>query len=276
MQTEAELARREGRDYEPADQLLARILKERRKQWEDEQRARGKDPAKITYKEPQPPDTEGLPELPEGWCWATPEQLSSYKEYSLAIGPFGSNLKVSDYQEYGVPLVFVRNIRTSIFINSGTHYISDEKAKSLTQHKVVGGDVLITKMGEPPGDACLYPTSSLDGVITADCIKWSISDVISEKSYFVHITNSPIIKKQVLIITRGVAQKKMSLGRFKSIAYPLPPKDEQERIVLELEELSTTVIELEQMVRKSQERSRNLRKRILRKAFDGRIITQGN
>ena len=77
MPTEAELARREGRDYEPADQLLARILKERRKQWDDEQRARGKDPAKITYKEPQPPDTEGLPELPEGWCWATVEQIGS-------------------------------------------------------------------------------------------------------------------------------------------------------------------------------------------------------
>ena len=38
--TEAELARAEGRDYEPADRLLARILQERRARWEAEQPVR--------------------------------------------------------------------------------------------------------------------------------------------------------------------------------------------------------------------------------------------
>ena len=44
--TEAELARAEGRDYEPADRLLERILIERRAQWESQEKRRGK------YKEP--------------------------------------------------------------------------------------------------------------------------------------------------------------------------------------------------------------------------------
>ena len=44
--TEAELARAEGRDYEPADQLLSRILSERRARWESREKRRG------TYKEP--------------------------------------------------------------------------------------------------------------------------------------------------------------------------------------------------------------------------------
>ena len=63
--TEAELARSEGRDYEPADRLLERILTERRAQWESQEKRRGK------YKEPRAPDTSDLPELPEGWVWAT-------------------------------------------------------------------------------------------------------------------------------------------------------------------------------------------------------------
>jgi type I restriction enzyme S subunit len=62
--TEAELARAKGRDYEPADVLLTRILAERRHRWH-ETRGRGK------YREPVAQDTSGLPELPEGWCWAT-------------------------------------------------------------------------------------------------------------------------------------------------------------------------------------------------------------
>ena len=63
--TEAELARTEGRDYEPADQLLKRILAERRAQWGSQKNHRGK------YKEPVLPDTTDLPDLPRGWVWST-------------------------------------------------------------------------------------------------------------------------------------------------------------------------------------------------------------
>ncbi len=86
MPTEAELARAEGRDYEPADVLLQRILAERRAKWEADELAKmiakGKPPKddrwKAKYKEPQPPDTSDLPELPEGWCWASMDQLTTH------------------------------------------------------------------------------------------------------------------------------------------------------------------------------------------------------
>ena len=67
--TEAELTRSEGRDYEPAGVLLERILVERRARWESQEKRRGR------YKEPSAPDTSALPELPEGWVWATVEQV---------------------------------------------------------------------------------------------------------------------------------------------------------------------------------------------------------
>ena len=67
--TEAELARAEGREYEPADVLLERILAERRARWESQEKRRGK------YKDPAAPDTSDLPTLPEGWVWATLPQL---------------------------------------------------------------------------------------------------------------------------------------------------------------------------------------------------------
>lgn len=63
--TEAELARQEGRDYEPASALLERILKKRRARWEEQETRRGR------YKEPAAPVTSNLPDLPEGWIWAT-------------------------------------------------------------------------------------------------------------------------------------------------------------------------------------------------------------
>src|SRR5215469_13234122 len=66
VKTEASLARREDRIYENGEQLVHRILETRRNQW----KGKGK------YKEPGDPDTSGLHELPEGWTYATAEQLT--------------------------------------------------------------------------------------------------------------------------------------------------------------------------------------------------------
>ena len=67
--TEAELARKEGRDYEPADKLLERILRERRARWEADTLAKmiasGKPPKdghwKQKYKEPVAPHMTNYP-----------------------------------------------------------------------------------------------------------------------------------------------------------------------------------------------------------------------
>ena len=82
--TEAALAKQEQRDYEPASVLLDRILGERRRLWEEAELARltkaGKPPKddkwKAKYEQPAAPDPSKLPPLPEGWCWATVEQLT--------------------------------------------------------------------------------------------------------------------------------------------------------------------------------------------------------
>ena len=62
---EAELARSEGREYEPAAVLLERVLAQRRARWQSQEKRRGK------YREPSAPDASALPQLPEGWAWAT-------------------------------------------------------------------------------------------------------------------------------------------------------------------------------------------------------------
>ena len=70
--TEAELARREARRYETDTQLLKRILDERRALWSSRRK----------YKDPEPPDTTDLPELPEGGC---EPQLSSSRPSSNTV-----------------------------------------------------------------------------------------------------------------------------------------------------------------------------------------------
>ncbi len=258
--TEAELARKEGRDYEPASVLLERILKERREKWQEQY-------PKKKYVEPKGPDTSNLPELPEGWCWATVEQLSSFEKYSLAIGPFGSNLKVSDYTNSGVPLVFVKNIRYKAF-NDFIKFVSHDKAKNLSQHQIQGGDVLVTKMGEPPGEACLYPEDCPVAIITADCIKLRLMKMGISKQYCIHSLNSVKVKSQILKITKGVAQQKVSLERFSKISIPLPPFREQLHVTEEIERRFSVDDQVNVLLNLNLKRLSCLRQAILRCAFE--------
>ena len=262
--TEAELAKTDQHKatYETGEQLLARILKERRDNWQ----GRGK------YREPEKPETNTLCKLPNGWAWASPEEVSSNEVYSFAIGPFGSNLKVSDYTTSGVPLVFVRNIRASKFGDSSTIFVSKAKADDLRAHSISGGDILITKMGAPPGDACLYPISEPEAIITADCIKLRLTPLLPQKHFFVHVINSELVKPQLKLITKGVAQMKVSLGRFSTIAFPLPPLAEQTRIVAEVERRLSVIDELATVVTTNLQRATRLRQSILQKAFTGQLV----
>jgi type I restriction enzyme S subunit len=249
---------------ESGEALLQRILQARRAQWQ----GRGK------YVEPQLPDTRGLPELPEGWTYATPAQLASSDPHALSIGPFGSNLKVEDYRESGVPLVFVRHIRARRFDGLKPQYVSQEKARELAAHKVVGGDLLITKMGEPPGDVAVYPLGSGDAIITADCIRFSPAhDFISSRFLECGI-RSHIVQRQIQDITKGVAQQKVTLVNFKRIAIPLVSQEEQAEIVSLVDDIFSRINALETWCATELARSGALRQSTLKAAFAGQLVPQ--
>lgn len=198
--------------------------------------------------------------------------LASGGKHSLAIGPFGSNLKVSDYRESGVPLIFVRNVRTGQFLNGETRFVSATKASELAPHQVVSGDVLVTKMGDPPGDAALYPAGCPPAIITADVIKITVDRTICQPEFLVAALGSAPFRAAMLSITQGVAQKKVSLERFKKISVPLPPLYDQRAIVDEASRQRSSVEILDSELRASHVRADALRMMVLRRAFTGQFV----
>lgn len=190
--------------------------------------------------------------LAPGWEWATIEEIAQPGRHALAIGPFGSNLKTSDYRDRGVPLIFVRHIRAKAFDKLDPKFVDLDKAAGLAAHRVAPGDVLVTKMGDPPGDACVYPDRE-PAIITADCIK--ISPGYNSDSYYIsYAIQSPRMRAVVLGITQGVAQKKVSLGRFRKIAIPLAPLREQSRIVAAIEEIFSHLDAAQQVLLSAEQR----------------------
>nr|WP_277614646.1 restriction endonuclease subunit S [Enterobacter nematophilus] len=262
-------------------QLVHDVLNERRSHWEGGKLAKiteqGKKPIKGWQKESPDflrPGMANLSQLPSAWEWANVQQIVSDERHSLAIGPFGSNLKVSDYRDFGVPLVFVRNIRSGNYGGEFTKFISQDKAKELNAHSVVAGDVLVTKMGEPPGDADVYPDSQPLAVITADCIKIRCNEALMNPFFLKIVLNSNIGKRQIGPMTQGVAQKKVSLGRFSNLTIPVPPVDEQKMIVRMIGEAENNIRAQLASIDLSLQQCSAQRKNILRTAFSGQLTPQ--
>jgi type I restriction enzyme S subunit len=208
--------------------------------------------------------------LPAGWVWATAADLADAARYAMAIGPFGSNLKVSDYREEGVPLVFVRNIRAERFEGGNAKFVSSEKAAELSAHAVESGDLLMTKMGEPPGDVAIYPAGLPRAIITADCIKFRPAGDLNAQ-YLLHALRSHHVQGQIKQLAQGVAQQKISLAGFRSIRIPLAPRDEQNRLAAKVDKVLSRLTAARDRLAKVPPILNRFRQSVLAAACSGRL-----
>ena len=279
--TEAELAREEGRDYEPASVLLERILVERRRRWEEAElakmEAKGKPPKndkwKAKYKEPAGPDVDELPELPEGWCWATVEQLASHEPRSLTDGPFGSNLKTSHYTDAGPRVVRLQNIGDGEFLDSEAH-ISEDHYERLIKHAVFENDLVIASLGASLPRAALVPASFGKGIVKADCIRLSVESRLVSPEFAMNVLNAWSTRKRTEVLVHGVGRPRIGLTLLRTLAVPLPPRGEQDRIVEELSRQYSVADGIMPIVGSNLGRAGRLRQAILKWAFEGKLVDQ--
>lgn len=243
---------------ESASEALAKVLRERERQLNN---------LRIKQPSPSEADAQHTPDLPCGWCYASPDQMTAFQKNALTIGPFGSSLLKSDYTDEGVPLIFVRDIRSESFGGTGTKFVSSAKSEELASHRVRPGDLLITKMGDPPGDTAIYPEASPPAIITADCIKLTPHKEIVISEYLRFTIRASQIAEQFAGITLGAAQQKVSLGRFRCIAVPLPPLAEQHRIVAKVDELMAICDQLEAQITAREQYSRRFLESVLADAL---------
>lgn len=126
--TEAELARAERRDYEPAQVLLRRVLSERQRGSQFLAHKRRSKLNQTPFCESQKAEDwepvagrAELSVLPEGWCWVTVDQIASDEPRSIQSGPFGSNLRHSEFQQTGRLVIGIDNVQDGRFTIGANH-----------------------------------------------------------------------------------------------------------------------------------------------------------
>ena len=216
--------------------------------------------------------TESHPELPLGWAWASLDDLALFPKSDIVDGPFGSNLKASEYTDSGLPIIRLQNIDRAQFLQKNIRFISKEKAEQLQRHAFVSGDIVITKLGDPLGKACIVPNSLDRGVIVADVVRVRVEDRFVSKLYLVFVINSEICIEQLERVTKGTTRPRVNLGHIRQLRIALAPLPEQRRIVEEIERRFSQLDAGVSALERAKANLKNYRASVLQSACEGRLV----
>jgi type I restriction enzyme, S subunit len=266
---------------EPSGELLKRILVERRRRWKQEQldRFKAKDEESpknwdAKYKEPVTQGACNLPQLPQGWCWASLAHLTSPVRASVKTGPFGSMLKKHEHRTTGVPVLGIENIDRMRFLRGSKIHISQSKARDLVNYDAKPGDVLISRSGTV-GEVCVVPDDIGIARISTNLMRVRLSaEAISPHFFCLLFNGSPAVLSQVASICSGSTRNFLSNEILAALNFPLPPLPEQVAILETLEGQRSVIEHLEADLDAKVENAQRLRQAILRRAFTGQLVPQ--
>ena len=210
----------------------------------------------------------GLGRIPEGWHYSEIQTLVKDYKGSIVDGPFGSNLKTSDYVETGVPVLQGKNVTNDRFMWSDVRYITKDKAKELSRSSVRVGDILMVKIGSVGYSAIVDNLNNFGfAIIPANLLKIDIDESKAVTKYVHHYMTSPEGKKRIVDAASSTAQPALSLGTMKKFRLPIPPLPEQKKIASILTSMDKTIEEHQRKLAQTQ----SLKKSLMQDLLTGKI-----
>jgi type I restriction enzyme S subunit len=261
---------------EPASVLLDRTLQERRRKWEEEQLARfaekgQKPPAgwQAKYKSPAAPDTSDLPELPDGWAWASVEQFTT-----LVTKGTSPNWQGYEYTDDGVAFVRSQNVRWGSLDLSELAFLSPMFNETHRNSIIEAGDVLLNLVGASVGRSAVA-TDEIAGANLNQAV--AIIRLVSGgmlNRLLVAFILSPLVQSHITDTKADVARANFNLDDIRPMPVPLPPLAEQTEIVAEVERRLSMLDAMERQVDAGLTRCTRLRQAVLKRAFEGNLVPQ--
>ncbi|WP_374476932.1 restriction endonuclease subunit S [Zoogloea sp.] len=209
---------------EPASELLKKIAAEKAKLVKE---------GKIKKEKPLPPieSEEKIFELPTGWSYCRLDEIC------LGVTS-GSTPPQSEFSETsGVPYLKVYNIRNqAVDFEYKRQFISEQySATKLKKSILYPGDVVMNIVGPPLGKTAIIPSNypqwnCNQAIVFFRPVFLSLGNFI-----YTYLKAGLFLKNIELIGTAG--QENISVTKSRSIALPMPPLNEQHRIVAKVDEL---------------------------------------
>lgn len=211
--------------------------------------------------------------MPNGWTWASIDEMI---DGEFGVFKDGDWIETKDQNPNGeIRLIQLADIGDGFFRNRSDRFMTKEKAIELNCTFLKKGDILIARMPDPLGRACVFPfhgESKFVTVVDVAVVRTEAKGVSNK--LLSNFINSPIIRKEIERLQTGTTRKRISRGNLSMIQFPLPPLNEQHRIVDKIEELFSELEHGVANLKLAQRQLKVYRQALLKHAFEGKLTEQ--
>ena len=149
----------------------------------------------------------------------------------------GDWVERKDQSHSGIRLIQTGNIGLGEFLNKEdkAKFVSEKKYKELDCNEVFKGDVLISRLPDPVGRACLVPKLENRMITAVDCtiVRFSKDKMLPQ--LFIYFTKTDSYFKNISRYITGSSRQRISRSNLSKVGIPIPPLEVQEKIVAELD-----------------------------------------
>lgn len=215
-----------------------------------------------------PIDEDEIPfDIPEGWKWVRLSSLCSVISDGTHQTP--------EYVKNGIPFLSVKDISSGVIDFSNTKFISELDSKELNKRSAPeSGDILVCRIGTL-GKALKIPKGSPDFSIfvSLGLIKTVNKDV---SEFIADVINSPFGFNwiQLVKVGGGTHTAKINLEDLRNFIVPLPPLEEQKRIVAKVENYFSVIGKAEDLLKRKVDQDGQIKEKILQMAIQGKLVEQ--
>jgi type I restriction enzyme S subunit len=211
---------------------------------------------------------EDFSDLPVGWAKARLEDIVS----SNGVFSDGDWIESKDQDQNGsVRLVQLADIGEMRFLDKSQRYMDAERAEAMGCMYLCKGDLLISRLGDPLGKACLYPGNDPRAVTAVDvCVLRPCHEGV-EPRLFGFFLNSSVLRREIDAQSSGTTRKRITGKKLKSLPVRVPPTNEQRRIVDKIESLFAQLDHGEASLRDVQKLLARYRQSVLKAAVTGQL-----
>jgi type I restriction enzyme S subunit len=171
--------------------------------------------------------------VPKGWTLATISDLIAPQ--GLFVD--GDWVESKDQDPDGeVRLIQLADVGDGAFRDRSSRFLRPDQAERLGCTFLREGDVLVARMPDPLGRACLYPGGKLPAVTAVDvCIIRPANEEVDTR-WLMWFLNAPQFRREVAAHQAGTTRKRISRKNLGSLLLPVPPVAEQHHIVAAIDE----------------------------------------
>ncbi|MCA3642801.1 MAG: DUF1768 domain-containing protein [Methylobacterium sp.] len=212
----------------------------------------------------KPTGVDWMPEVPMHWD----VRMLSRLAVKLQTGPFGSQLHQADYVEDGVPVINPMHLIDGSIRPDRQTTVNTQTAERLARHALNSGEIVIARRGEL-GRCALVREVDGPMLCGTGCMTLRLSEGLPR--FFFEFLSSASVRRFLDERSVGATMQNLNPSIIGSIQTVVPPEDEQEAIIREIENTNATFANLEGKAQDEIRLVREYRDRLIADVVTGKL-----